>query len=129
MNKTPDKNSERKVIAVVEGDPAVRNSLVFSLETENFIIRAYARGQDFLDNAAATPIDALIAEYNLGDITGLDLVDELRLRHFGFPAILIATHPNQAVRRKAAYRKIPIVEKPLLGNALIDKLRELLNQP
>jgi hypothetical protein len=39
------------------------------------------------------------------------------------PAILITSHPNAGVRRCAAEAGVPIIEKPLLGNALMEGIR------
>lgn len=118
---------KRQIIIVIEGDPAVRNSLTFSLEIEGFKVSAYARGQDFLDIAATTAhIDGMIVEYRLDDISGIDLIDQLRERGLEFPIVMLATQPDRSVKRNAERLKIEIVEKPLLGNALVDKLRELI---
>jgi hypothetical protein len=40
------------------------------------------------------------------------------------PAILIISHPNAALNARAQKAAIPIVEKPLLGNALVERIRE-----
>ena len=38
------------VVIVVDDDPAVRNSLKFSLEIEGFVVRLYASGAELLDD-------------------------------------------------------------------------------
>jgi hypothetical protein len=40
------------------------------------------------------------------------------------PAILLVSHPNAAVSVRATKAEIPIVEKPLIGDGLVDKIRE-----
>jgi hypothetical protein len=42
--------------------------------------------------------------------------------------ILITSHPTRVVQQLAAQAGVPIVEKPLLGNALIDRVRDALAQ-
>jgi len=37
------------------------------------------------------------------------------------PAILITSPPSAVLRGRAEQAGVPIVEKPLLGNALVDK--------
>jgi len=45
--KTRDELSTAKpIVAVVDSDPAVRNSLRFSLEVEGFAVREYPGGAD-----------------------------------------------------------------------------------
>ena len=41
------------------------------------------------------------------------------------PAILIISQPNRVLSARAAEAHVPIIEKPLLNNALVDKIREL----
>jgi FixJ family two-component response regulator len=60
-------------------------------------------------------------------MTGLDLYEELCRRGIRLPAILTTSHPSPLVRRRAAAAGLPIVEKPFLGNALIDAIRSVLH--
>jgi hypothetical protein len=50
----------------------------------------------------------------------------LRARLFAAPAILITSHPSPSLRERAQRAGVPIVEKPLLGNALFDKIRDVV---
>jgi FixJ family two-component response regulator len=59
-------------------------------------------------------------------MSGLDLIAALRERNISTPAILITSHPSLSLRERANKAHIPIVEKPLLGNALLDKIRDVL---
>jgi hypothetical protein len=40
------------------------------------------------------------------------------------PTILLISDPNPALSARAVAAGIPIVEKPLLGNVLVDRIRE-----
>jgi two-component system response regulator FixJ len=56
-------------------------------------------------------------------MTGLELIDSLRSRAVHLPAILITSQPSQLLRRRAAEAGLPIVEKPLLGDGLLEAIR------
>lgn len=114
------------LIVVVEDDAAVRNSLKFSLEVEGFAVRAFAGGADLLNAAELPGCACLIIDQNMPGMSGLDLVAQLRDRRVSVPAILITSHPNAAVSTRAAHAGIPIVEKPLLGNVLLDGICEAI---
>jgi hypothetical protein len=43
--------------------------------------------------------------------------------------ILITSHPTSGLQQRAAQAGVPIVEKPLLGNALIDRVRDAIARP
>jgi FixJ family two-component response regulator len=60
--------------------------------------------------------------------TLLDLLSELRRRNIDLPAILITTHPNPAVRDRAALAGVPLIEKPLLNDTLFQDIRAALGR-
>lgn len=111
-------------VIVVDDDAAVRNSLKFSLEIEGFEVHAYARGTDLLDARDVCIGSCLVIDQKMPGMAGLDLIAALRDRHVSASAILITSHPNAAVRERAAQVSVPIIEKPLLGNALVDRIRD-----
>ncbi len=89
-------------ILIIDDDPAVRNSLKFALEVEGFAVRAYPTGAELLREAELPDNGCLVVDYKLPEMNGLDLLSELRRRNIDLPAILITTHPNPAVRDRAA---------------------------
>jgi two-component system response regulator FixJ len=113
----------KPVVVIVDDDPAVRNSLAFLLQTEGFSVRSYASGAELLNELPFGRTGCIVVDYKLPGMNGLDLVAELRRRELAAPAILITTHPSVAVRAQAAARGIPLVEKPLLGDALFLEIR------
>jgi FixJ family two-component response regulator len=54
----------------------------------------------------------------------MELITKLRERRVLTPAVLIVSHANTALSARAAKAQVPIVEKPLLGNALLDCIRK-----
>jgi two-component system response regulator FixJ len=115
--------SPPNLVVVVDDDVAVRNSLKFSLEVEGYAVQAYAGADTLLDAAELPRSGCLIIDYNLRGTDGLAAVRELRRRGALMPAILITSHPSAALRARAAAAGVPIIEKPLLGNTLLDTVR------
>jgi len=113
------------VVIVLDDDLAVRNSLKFSLEIEGFTVRSYASGAELLGAGDLTDCRCLVVDQHMPGMSGLDLIDMLRSRHFSAPAILIPGDPSPSVRARAGKASVPIVEKPLLGNALLQKIRDM----
>jgi len=113
---------------VVDDDPAVRDSLKFSLEIEGFAVRAYAGGSAVLNDSDLECCQCLVVDQNMPEMSGLELSRRLRNRHVHAPVILITSHPTAALSTSAAGAGIPIVEKPLLGNALLDKINDAVAQ-
>jgi len=115
-------------VIVVEHDASVRRSLRFALAVEGFDVRTYARGFDMLGAFELPDRGCVVVDYNLPDMTGLDLVAHLRNRHVSLPAILITTNPSVTLRRRAEEAGVPMIEKPLLGDILIDRITAALTR-
>jgi two-component system, LuxR family, response regulator FixJ len=117
------------VIVVVDDDAAVRGSLKFALEIEGFAVRTYPKGADLLGDLRLADCACFIIDQKLPGMNGLEVVAELRKGHIAAPVILITSAPNNAVQQGAALAGVPIVEKPLLGNTLIDRVRDAIAHP
>ncbi len=116
--------ARRPIVAVVDDDPAVCSSLKFALELEGFAVRTYPSAAEVLRAGERDPCDCFVVDQRMPEMTGLELIEALRRRHVSTPAILIVSHSSAAVSGRAAKAAVPIVEKPLLGNALVERIRE-----
>jgi two-component system, LuxR family, response regulator FixJ len=113
------------ILLVVDDDAAVLNSLKFALQLEGFTVRLYSSAQELLDEPELPEAGCLLIDYYMPPgITGLELLAELRQRNVKLPALLITGHPSVAVRRQAAEAGVRLLEKPLLGNGLIEAIHD-----
>ncbi len=117
------------VVGIVDDDPAVRNSLKFLLEIDGFAVGVYRSADDLLTDGNLSRFHCFVIDQYMPSVNGLDLAAKLREQHIPVPVILITTHPSKALVARANEMHIPIVEKPLLGNALLDRIRELVALP
>jgi two-component system, LuxR family, response regulator FixJ len=108
---------------IVDDDPAVCNALKFSLEIEGFTVRLYESGPQLLNDHALSDCSCLVVDEKMPDLAGIDLIVELRQRDFAAPTILMTSYPNAALARRAATINVPIVEKPLLNDVLLNLIR------
>jgi len=115
------------VVIVISDDLAVRNSLKFWLEIEGLAVRGYVSGADLLGAGDLARCDCYVVDQKTSAMSGLDLIAQLRDRHFTAPAILIASHPSLLLRQQAEKADVPILEKPLLGNGLLDKIHDMVS--
>jgi len=117
------------IVIVVDDDAAVRGSLKFALEAEGFAVHAYGKGDELFGDADLADCACFIIDQKLPGTTGLDLVAALRAQRIAAPVILITSAPPPAVQERAARAGVPIVEKPLLGNALLECVRDATTHP
>ena len=114
----------RPTLLVVEDDISLRSALTFDLETDGFVVRAYADARPVL--AGPGDVDCMIVDMRLPEVDGLTLIGKLREKGVWAPAILITTNPDHRVRRVADAMGVQIVEKPLIGGELRRRIDELL---
>jgi two-component system response regulator FixJ len=119
-------SSAGPLVVVIGEDLAVRNSLKFWLEIEGLAVRSYATGAELLSSDELPRCDCLVIDEKTPATNGLHWVAQLRDRHFSAPAILITSHPSRSLREQAESAEVPIVEKPLLGNGLLEKIRDAI---
>jgi FixJ family two-component response regulator len=127
MSRSAQQPEQRPLVIVVDDDGAVCNSLKFSLEVEGFAVRTYSSVGELLNDSDPEASSCLVVDLNLPGMSGLEAIAVLRARQVLVPAILITTHPSPAVKERAARAAVPIVEKPFLGNALLEQIRIALD--
>lgn len=114
----------RRIVFVVDDDVAVVTSLKFSLELEGFEVRTFADAGSLLCKAHVSRNAFLVIDYRLPDTNGLDLLQRLRAKGVRAPAVIVTTNPSEDLRRRAAMAAVPVLEKPLLDDALISAIRK-----
>jgi FixJ family two-component response regulator len=123
MTPRPAPRCESPIVAVVDDDPAVCNSLKFSLDLEGFKVRTYGSGGALLRAGDLDGCDCFVIDQKMPGLSGMETIAKLRDRNFSAPAILIISQPSAALSVRAAAANVPIVEKPFLGDALVDSIR------
>lgn len=112
----------QREVVVVDDDFAVTSSLKFSLEIEGFKVQTYHSGRELLAADSLPPYGCLVIDFSMPDMDGMELVNRLRNDHCALPVILVTSHPNAALRRRASAAGVILVEKPLLSNALVEAI-------
>ncbi len=121
--------SSRPAVILVDDDPAVSHALQFSFDLEGLDVRSFGDGGSLLAEGDLPASGCLVLDYYLPGMDGLTLLERLRASGVRLPAILITTNPSAAVRNRAAAAQVPIVEKPLLTDALLTTVRTALTRP
>jgi two-component system, LuxR family, response regulator FixJ len=119
-----DREREGLMVIVVDDDPAVRDSLKFSLELEGFHVVLYADGRELLNDPDLPADGCLVIDQVMPGMTGLETLDAVRRRGNLAPAILIVSNASTTVKNGAAARGMPVIEKPFFGSGLIDCIRD-----
>lgn len=116
----------RPCVILVDDDPAVTHAMQFSFDLEGLEVRSFRDGESLLAAGDLPETGCLILDHILPGMDGLALLDRLRSTGVRLPAILITTNPRTVLRNRAAVAGVPIIEKPLLTDALLTTVRKAL---
>lgn len=116
-------------IHVVDDDPAVRDSLNWLFRSRGFAVEQWESGEAFLAAADFGRPGAVVLDIRMGGLSGLDVLEELRLRESVFVVIVLTGHGDvpiavQSLKRGAS----DFIEKPFEPNELVDRAIAALAQ-
>lgn len=114
------------LIAVIEDDRAVLDAISFTLQTLGYAVCAFERGRAALNSRKIDRADCLVIDYAMPEMDGIALLQRLRQRGLTCPAIIIASNPTPHCRKGASALDVPVLEKPLMGDVLGDRIRDIL---
>lgn len=107
-------------VTIVEDDVSLLNALAFALEADGYAVSPFTAASPLL--ARPPRADCMVVDLRLPDMDGLALIAALRARGPQPRAILITSNPDARLRQAAALADIEIVEKPLLGGELRQRI-------
>jgi FixJ family two-component response regulator len=117
-------NKNRKVVYIVDDDPAVRDSLKFALGLEGLAVRTHSSGPDLLRDKGLHEAECLVLDYRMPDMDGLAVLSELASQSIRVPVILITAPVSESLRRRAQkLGAFSVLEKPLLNDELAKSVR------
>jgi FixJ family two-component response regulator len=112
------------VVHVVDGDPAVRDSLTTLLDLNGFRVETYATGAAFLKELIRNRSDAkqdwVVCEADLPDGSGIEVFSKVRDAQASTPFILLISRRNPGIIETAKNAGIEqIFQKPLVHRNLL----------
>ena len=114
-------DGSRRLVAVVDDDDAVRDSLQFLLEIAGFSVASYGSAAQFLREAPIADLSCLVVDQHMPDQTGLQLVSDLRAQGVTLPLALITGSPSTDLVRLAQELDVAkVMEKPLDEDTLLE---------
>ena len=113
-------------IAVVDDDAAVRKALARLLIANGFQTETFASAQNFLDSLTERRPDCVVADLQMPEMTGLELLLHLGART-PVPMIIMTAFNEAGLRERcAAAGARAYLVKPLRGQALVSAIVDAL---
>ena len=108
------------IVAVVDDDQRILDSLESLLESADYAVRPFASGTALLDSDCLADIDCLISDMDLPGIDGFELLRIVRGARPELPIIFITGHPEMQNRLvMISPGNCRLFNKPFDGHALL----------
>jgi len=119
--------NQRPMIYLVDDDPAIRESLLFLLESVGHRARSYPSGEAFLEETRWRHPGCVLLDLRMPGLSGLQTQRALNERHLFLPIIFITGHGDttSAVRamKEGAF---DFLEKPFSEKELLETVEKAL---
>jgi len=110
----PTDPSPPRTILVVDDEPAVRRALAVVLEGAGYTVHPAENGRAALELLQEKPIDLVLSDHHMPEMSGIDLLKLVRVRHPHVVRIILTAdeHPDTAVRSINESEVYRFVRKP-----------------
>lgn len=117
------------IIAIVDDDEAVRDSLDVLLSTSGYQVAAFASAHAFLASDAPVRCGCLITDIRMPEMTGLELQERLLQAGHTLPVIVMTGHGDVPLAVKAMKAgAVDFIEKPFEEEALLASIATALQR-
>lgn len=119
--------STRFVVALVDDDQSILQSLEYLLESADYSTRLFASAKALLESGCLPEIDCLISDVDMPGMDGFELVRVIHAVRASLPIILITGYPDRLTRLPPLGGNTPrVFTKPFQGEALLDAVNDAL---
>ena len=114
-----------RTVHLVDDDESIRRSVSFMLRTSNYIVKTYASGVEFLNDAKAIVPGCILLDVQMPEVNGLEVQKRLREQGVLFPVIVMTAHGDVTVSVQAMKAgAIDFIEKPFDKAVLIGAIED-----
>ena len=126
-SRVDDMTNERLLVAIIDDDDSVRESLPDLLREFGHEVLAFATAEEYLAANHGDQTKCLILDVTLPGMSGPDLQNELRRRGRDLPIIFITARTDDTLRpRLLANGAVDVLFKPFSERAIEAALRAAL---
>lgn len=119
--------AKRALVAVVDDDESVRESLPDLLKEFGFAVSAYSSGEEFLASDQLDQVKALLLDIAMPGMTGPEVERELMVRGWAIPIVFMTAHASEAVRpRLLSKGSVACLFKPFDPTTLLAAVNDAL---
>lgn len=119
---------KRGTVHVVDDDEAVRDSLQWLLEGQDYRVRCFESAEAFLNRYDPREVACLIADIRMSGMTGMELQDRLIERHSPLPIVFITGHGDVPMAVESMKKgAMDFIQKPFNESQLLQLVERMLD--
>ncbi len=121
-------SAKKGMIYIVDDDEAVRDSLQWLLEGQDYRVRCFDSAESFLGRYDPREVACLIADVRMDGMSGLELQDRLIERQSPLPIIFITGHGDVPMAVDAMKKgALDFIQKPFKETDLLSMVERMLS--
>lgn len=118
---------EKITILVIDDEPIVADALTIVLSDSGYDVAVAANGRDGLDKISRQRFDVTITDLRLPDMSGLDVLSNIRERDPGSLIIVITAHSSPEIVAESMRRgALDVLSKPFFPSDVLGLLSKAL---
>ena len=118
-----------RIVHIVDDDEAVRQSLAFLLGSAGLTVRLYDSASAFLAGLSAVKSGCLVTDMRMPEMTGIELLQQLRAKACRLPAIVITGHGDVPLAVEAMKAgAVDFIEKPFDQETILHAVQAALER-
>lgn len=114
-------------VYIVDDDEAMRDSLLWLLESQGFAVTAFASAEDFLAACREGMAGCIVLDVRMPGMSGLELYEKLNARQCTLPVIFITGHGDVPMAVSALKKgAVDFIEKPFSDKDMLRLIEQCL---
>jgi FixJ family two-component response regulator len=119
--------STRQLVAIVDDDRSVQNSVKDLLESAGLSAQCFGSAEEFLESDERNQAACLVTDIRMPGMSGLDLQAKLKAEGSRVPIIFITAHNDAKLKMQAMDAgAVEFLSKPFDDEVLLEKTRSAL---
>lgn len=124
-------SAEASLIAVVDDDFRILESLESLLESAGYNVAVFSSGEAFLQSRAVTAANCLVTDIRMPNVDGLELQRRVKRQRPELPIIFMTAHydDDEMERRVVEDGAVGFLRKSFSGSEFLRAIRRALGKP
>lgn len=117
-----------KKVLIIDDDKIIRLLLAKLLNTEGFDVIFADDGATGLEKILSGEVDIILMDYNLGEMTALDLLNLMKKNNISKPVVLVSAFDKKDIEKTTKLFGVnEIVQKPFTNKELVETVKKIIN--